>query len=126
MDAYGKNDKFTYVVNTENFTCCEMLDNKPWTYQTDLFGIAGTAHVLLFGKYMKVYKKLGRWEITTRFPRYFKEAIWIEFFSTLLNIPDCDTLPNLQELKARIDEVILDGGNYFSGKLTEFNNALIS
>lgn len=126
MDAYSKNDQFTYVVTTDNFTCCEMLEKKPWTYQTDLFGIAGTAHVMLFGKYMKVEKKLGRWEITSHYPRYFNKELWKQFFSTLLNIPDSFTLPSLQELKQNLDEEILERGNYVINKVSEFNKALHS
>lgn len=33
-------------------------------FQTDLFGLAGTLHVLLFGQYMKVYQEQGEWRIT--------------------------------------------------------------
>lgn len=126
MDVYSSKDQFTYVVKTENFTCCEMLDNRPWTYQTDLFGIVGTAHVLLFGKYMKVQKRLGRWETTTSLPRYFKVDLWHKFFDTLLNIPDSFTLPNLQELKQKFNEEITVGGSYFASKIDAFNRALLS
>lgn len=49
---------------------CE-ADQASWTnsldcffFQTDLFGLAGTLHVLLFGQYMKVYQEQGEWRIT--------------------------------------------------------------
>lgn len=126
MEVYSKDDKFSYVVKTENFTCCEMQENKPWTYQTDLFGIAGTAHVMLFGKYMKVEKKLGKWQINTRLPRYFREETWTYFFTTLLNIPDCNTLPSLQEIKQHLESEIVNRGHYVADKISEFNIALNS
>lgn len=125
LDVYSKNDQFTYVVKTENFTCCEMRENKPWTYQADLFGLAGTAHVMLFGKYMEVEKKLGRWDITSRYPRYFCKDTWMIFFKTLLNIPDSSSLPNLQELKGMLLGVISDRGNSVADKVAEFNNMLV-
>lgn len=126
MDSFDKDDEFTQVVKTENFTCCEMLENKPWTYQTDLFGVCGTVHVILFGKYMEVEKKMGNWQIKTRFPRYFQKDIWDIFFNTLLNVPDCKTMPNLQNLKQQLDEEIEYRQKYILDKVTEFNNALYS
>ncbi|KHN85236.1 Mitotic checkpoint serine/threonine-protein kinase BUB1 [Toxocara canis] len=52
---------------TEAFDCLEMLDGRPWTYQTDFFGFISTIHVLIFGKYMCTHKneKTGRFGITT-------------------------------------------------------------
>lgn len=126
MEVYSKEDEFNYVVKTENFTCCEMLENKPWTYQTDLFGLAGTAHVMIFGKYMQVEKKIGKWDIISRYPRYFQKDLWTVFFNTLLNVPDSFSMPNLQELKEMLLHAIEMRAKYVSEKLSEFNNALLS
>lgn len=128
MDVYSKKDQFTYVVTTDKFTCCEMQERKPWTYQTDLFGLAGTVHVLLFGKYMEVEKKIGNWDIKSRYPRYFKKELWTTFFDQLLNVPDCFTMPNLQELKQMFLADIAERNerNYVTNKLAEFNKAIIS
>lgn len=60
---------FTGKAGTSSFECCEMLDGRPWTYQTDLFGLLGTVHVLLIGKYMNVFKELGRYRITANIKR---------------------------------------------------------
>ena len=35
--------------------------------------------------------------------RYLKKNVWMDFFNKLLNIPDCDNLPNLQELRDAVD-----------------------
>lgn len=126
MDVYTKEDQFNYVVKTENFTCCEMLEKKPWTYQIDLFGVAGTAHVMLFGKYMKVEKRIGQWDIVSKYPRYFREKIWKAFFKPLLNIYDSDTLPDLQELKALLEDDIQNREKYVLDKVAEFNSAISS
>lgn len=124
MDCYGPKDVFTIPVTTENFICCEMQEGKPWTYQTDLFGLAGTSHVMLFGKYMQVEKRIVNWNITTRFPRYFNKIVWDHFFTTLLNVPDCDSMPNLQELKVKFLEVLDEKEKIVRSKINEFNCAL--
>ena len=37
---------------TSDHDCAEMRELRPWTYQVDYHGLAGTIHSLLFGKYM--------------------------------------------------------------------------
>lgn len=64
---------FTFItlqlISTEGFTCTEMREGKPWTYQTDLYCLAGTIHVILMGSYMKVVSRLGQWNIDKKLPR---------------------------------------------------------
>lgn len=60
---------FLQIIQTDGFTCTEMQEGRPWGYQTDLFCVAGTIHVMLFGEYMQVNKKFGVWEIKQKFPR---------------------------------------------------------
>lgn len=60
---------FSQIIQTDGFTCAEMKENRPWSYQTDIFCIAGTVHVMLFGEYMQVFKKYGQWEIKQKLPR---------------------------------------------------------
>ncbi|KAJ8954398.1 hypothetical protein NQ318_011072 [Aromia moschata] len=66
MTLFPPNTTFTRRVTTENFVCCEMLDERPWSYHTDLFCIAATVHVLLFDTYIKLRKQDGLWSITQR------------------------------------------------------------
>lgn len=126
MDWYDSQATFTYRVSTKNFVCCEMVENKPWTYQTDLFGIAGTSHVMLLGKYMEVKKKMLSWDIKSRLPRYFNKNLWENFFNQLLNIQGCDAsyMPNLQMLKDQFEEVIQAKQKYVCDKISAFNKAL--
>lgn len=67
MSLFPKDTQFTKVINTENFICTEMKDGRPWTYQTDLFCIASTVHVLLFEKYMEVMSFFVRYELLLTF-----------------------------------------------------------
>lgn len=105
--------------------CVEMRENKPWTYQVDLYGVAGIAHALLFGRYMEVQQKL-KWEIKTKIPRYFQKDIWEMFFDKLLNIRSCKEMPNLQELRALLKEELQLKDKIFREKIHEFNNILLS
>lgn len=56
-------------IETDGFTCTEMQDGRQWSYQTDIFCIAGTIHVMLFGEYMQSIKKFGQWDIKSKLPR---------------------------------------------------------
>lgn len=57
------------VVQTDGFTCPEMLEGRQWSYQTDIFCVAGTVHVMLFGEYMQMVKKFSLYEIKQKLPR---------------------------------------------------------
>nr|XP_053649275.1 uncharacterized protein LOC128700239 [Cherax quadricarinatus] len=90
-------------VTTEGFTCCEMREGAPWTYQTDLYGAAALAHLFLFGTYMEVEKNRGKWNIKgVTFRRYHQTDLWELVFSTLLNVPSCSSIPSLSQLKEKI------------------------
>lgn len=57
------------IIQTDGFTCPEMLEGRPWSYQTDIFCVASTVHVMLFGEYMQVVKKFGQYDIKQKLPR---------------------------------------------------------
>jgi checkpoint serine/threonine-protein kinase len=124
MRLFFENTTFKKVVYTDGFTCIEMLEGKPWTYQTDLFGLAASAHVMLFGKYMEVEKDILKWNIKSRMPRYIKKTLWENFFTTLLNIRNCNEMPNLQSLRAQFLEEIYNNEKYTRDKILEFNKIL--
>lgn len=96
---------FTGKVGTENFNCSEMLDGRPWTYQTDYFGFVGTMHVVIFNKYAEVVNKNGVFEIQNSFKRRLTVRPLLErIFHDFLNIPDCNHFPDwdiiIQEMEA--------------------------
>lgn len=70
MTLFPSDMQFYKVITTEDFTCTEMRENKPWTYQTDLYCMAASAYVLLMGEYMRVKKEDGLWTLSKRLPRY--------------------------------------------------------
>lgn len=99
----GEKTKFRKVVQTDGFTCIEMQEGRSWSYETDLFCIAATVHVMLFGDYMQPQKKGSSWEIRQKLPRYLKKHVWTKFFGDLLNM-QADKLPALHEMRLIFEE----------------------
>lgn len=107
MTKFQPGTTFTHVVTTDGFVCTEMRDNRPWTFQTDWFGLLGCLHVLLFGDYMDVEKLPNNtWGIRNKFKRYWQQDLWNGLFSTLLNIPSCSELPDLTPFKLEIQSLL--------------------
>lgn len=104
MNFFEKKRQFKKVIQTDGFTCIEMQEGRPWSFQTDLFCVAGTIHVMLFGEYMQLSKKFDQdWDIKQKLPRYLKKHVWTEVFQKLLNIKDINHMPKLSALKELID-----------------------
>ncbi|XP_041044229.1 mitotic checkpoint serine/threonine-protein kinase BUB1 [Carcharodon carcharias] len=102
MKLFPQNTVFVENCKTSGFQCIEMLSEKPWTFQTDYFGIAATVHSLLFGTYLKLKKEQGVWKVNATFQRGHHADMWNHFFNTLLYIPNCQTLPSLQDLREKL------------------------
>lgn len=120
MQLHEPNVEFHSSLATEGFTCSEMLENRPWTYQTDLFCVAGTIHTLLLGKYMTVQKGVCGYA-TAKLPRYLQKGIWDAIFDHLLNVPDCKTMPNLQEMKLSLKQHLMDNEGPALDEVKKFN-----
>jgi checkpoint serine/threonine-protein kinase len=74
--------------DTDARDCFELREQRPWTYQTDYFGLAGVIYCLLFGKYIQansVSTRDGRHKIDTPLKRYWQTEIWDRLFGILLN-----------------------------------------
>ncbi|XP_063774154.1 mitotic checkpoint serine/threonine-protein kinase BUB1 isoform X2 [Pseudophryne corroboree] len=99
MTLFPKGTAFTAKCDTSGFQCVEMLTSKPWNYQTDYFGVAGTVYCMLFGTYMKVREEYGVWRTEGNFKRLPNGELWLDFFHTLLNIPDCHSSSPLGDLQ---------------------------
>lgn len=125
MKLFDADQTFNYIHKDKYFKCIEMREERPWTYQVDLYGLASVIHVLLFGKYMDVEKNAsGIWMHKTPVPRYFNRPLWENIFRSLLNIIDCKTMPNLQQLRALIKSEIEERSKSVKKMIEEFNRAL--
>ena len=92
MQAFQQNVQFIADWKTKDHECNEIREMRPWTYQTDLYGIAGTIHVLLFGKYMETIPSIiptinhhKSYRIRESFKRYWDRDLWNDVFDLLLN-----------------------------------------
>ncbi|NWX41016.1 BUB1 kinase, partial [Steatornis caripensis] len=105
MKLFPEGTAFTARCETSGFQCIEMLTQKPWNYQTDYFGIAATVYCMLFGTYMKVKNENGIWKPEGAFRRLANADLWKEFFESMLNIPNCHSLPSLGALRKRLKDL---------------------
>ncbi|KAL2199956.1 Mad3/BUB1 homology region 1-domain-containing protein [Corynascus similis CBS 632.67] len=96
MRAFAPDVRFVADWKTTAQDCAEMREGRPWTWQIDYHGLAGTLHVLLFGKYIETTRcdagGLGtsgaggrRYRIRESLKRYWQTEIWAECFDLLLN-----------------------------------------
>ncbi|XP_028252612.1 mitotic checkpoint serine/threonine-protein kinase BUB1 isoform X2 [Parambassis ranga] len=122
MELFPEGTAFTAKCMTSGFQCTEMLSGKPWSYQTDLFGIAGTVYCMLFGTYMQVVNEGGVWRTNGVFRRNPHSDLWLEFFHTLLNVPDCSSLPDLRGLRHKLTSVLQQD---YSRKLSTLKSRLV-
>nr|XP_033795830.1 mitotic checkpoint serine/threonine-protein kinase BUB1 [Geotrypetes seraphini] len=122
MKLFPKGTAFMAKCETSGFQCIEMLMKKPWNYQTDYFGIAGTVYCMLFGHYMKVKNEKGVWGIDGISKRTPHKELWNDFFFTLLNVPDCHHLPSLGDLRERFTALLQD---QYKNKIKSCCNRLV-
>uniref|UniRef100_A0A4W3J5S1 Mitotic checkpoint serine/threonine-protein kinase BUB1 n=1 Tax=Callorhinchus milii TaxID=7868 RepID=A0A4W3J5S1_CALMI len=122
MKLFPKDAVFMANCKTSGFQCIEMMSEKPWTYQTDYFGIAATIHCMLFGTYMKLKKEQGIWKVNTTFKRSHHTEMWNNFFNTLLYVPSCQALPSLRTLR---EELVSLFQEQYRNKLRSLRNRLM-
>nr|XP_033503878.1 mitotic checkpoint serine/threonine-protein kinase BUB1 isoform X1 [Epinephelus lanceolatus] len=122
MELFPEGTAFTARCRTSGFQCTEMLSGKPWNYQTDYFGIAGTVYCMLFGTYMQVTNEGGVWKTNGVFRRNPHSDLWQEFFHTLLNVPDCSSLPSLRSLRCKLTSALQQN---YSSKLPTLKSRLV-
>lgn len=95
MRAFEPSVQFIADWETGSHECNEIREMRPWTYQIDLYGVAGTIHAMLFGKYIEsVANDSGRgsgagnkksYRIREPLKRYWDREIWTDVFDLLLN-----------------------------------------
>ncbi|KAF7594214.1 hypothetical protein BBP40_009918 [Aspergillus hancockii] len=95
MHAFQPSVQFVADWEPSRHECNEIQEGRPWTHQIDLYGLAGTVHVMLFGKYIEsapVRQSDGVSPSTTRtyriresLKRYWERDVWNDVFDLLLN-----------------------------------------
>ncbi|XP_039594309.1 mitotic checkpoint serine/threonine-protein kinase BUB1 [Polypterus senegalus] len=123
MHLFAKGTSFTAKCRTSGFQCVEMMTDKKWNYQTDYYGIAGTVYCLLFGSYMQVKNENDVWKTNAIFKRNPHTEMWTKFFHSLVNVPDCKTLPVLKNLREELLTVFNE--NYSSKIKGPWNRLMV-
>lgn len=126
MRQFPKNQVFHSKIKTENFICTEMLDNRPWSYQHDIFCLASTIFTMLCGKYMNLLKRkrLPGYDTQT-IPRYYNKRLWTGIFDRLINQPDVGKYVLLEELHETLRaDIVTQAPNSAKDKITTFNTAI--
>lgn len=97
MQAFRPDVSFIADWKAGSHECPEMREMRTWTYQLDLYGLAGIIHVLLFGKYLEHITipapengGLGvggakTYRIKESLKRYWERDIWGDVFDLCLN-----------------------------------------
>lgn len=100
---------------TDDRDCFEVRENRPWTYQTDYFGLGGIIYCMLFGKYIQESSVASisadgrsRYKIATPLKRYWQTDLWNRLFDVLLNpglVTSQGQLPVSEELGGLREEM---------------------
>lgn len=113
MKAFQPGVQFIADWEVGEHECNEIREMRPWTHQIDLYGVAGTIHAMLFGKYIETVTHYGgdrlrspssrnsfenisnnsspgnsgqkRYRIREPLKRYWDREIWLDVFDLLLN-----------------------------------------
>lgn len=99
---YPRGTSFTTDWKMDKRDCLEMREGRPWTYETDYYGLAGIVFCMLFGKYMELpVVRDGIQKLPATLKRYWRTALWERLFSALLNPNGFGKpLPITEELRA--------------------------
>ncbi|KAL4867262.1 hypothetical protein BDV12DRAFT_171594 [Aspergillus spectabilis] len=88
MRAFHPSVQFIADWKSGQHECNEIREMRPWTHQIDLYGLAGTVHVMLFGKYIEstvTDAATKTYRIREPLKRYWERDIWADVFDLLLN-----------------------------------------
>ncbi|CAG0904925.1 unnamed protein product [Cyprideis torosa] len=107
MKFFPPGTTFDEYNSCEGFTCPQMLEGKPWAYETDYFGVAGTLYVILCGRYMEIVQDVetGKWRPRVSVPRR-RMACWTALLDSMINCRD--GFLDLQALRLMLLEEFLN------------------
>ncbi|CCH59485.1 hypothetical protein TBLA_0B06620 [Henningerozyma blattae CBS 6284] len=99
MTLLPKETKFLANWKTDQQDCYEMRTGLPWSYEIDYYGLASIIHMMLYGTVIDTIRlKDGTFKLRSPFKRYWKQDIWKEVFSVLLNSGSYNSLPINKEI----------------------------
>lgn len=75
--------------------------------------------------YRTLFKQINK-EVSSSFFRYMRRDIWDPIFDQLLNIPSCDSLPNLTDIKNSIKQLSCSFDQYTIQQQLNIANNILS
>ncbi|KAL2463446.1 Serine/threonine protein kinase [Forsythia ovata] len=105
LSLFSEKTKFIGDSRTSGFRCIEMQENKPWTFQVDMYGLCVIVHTMLHNSYMEIEKRASPdggyvYQPKSHYKRYWNVDLWRNLFTKLLNInPSEDHKKLLQSLR---------------------------
>ena len=116
LTLHGPNTQFKCTWEADEQDCPQMNNGEPWLYEADYYGVAGIAHTLLFGEYIKVRLQLNRYVLQRPLKRYWQQHLWAKFFDLLLNPYSTNEIkkPLATELQVVLNEMqewLLENGH---------------
>ncbi|KAL2245825.1 UNVERIFIED_CONTAM: Mitotic checkpoint serine/threonine-protein kinase BUB1, partial [Sesamum indicum] len=105
LSLFPRNTKFMGDCRTSGFRCIEMQENKPWTFQVDMYGLCVIVHMMLHNSYMEIEKRASPdgtyiYQPKSHYKRYWNVDLWKTLFAKLLNVdPGEDHKKLLQSLR---------------------------
>ncbi|KAL1740527.1 checkpoint serine/threonine-protein kinase BUB1, partial [Schizophyllum fasciatum] len=116
---FPRSQRFLADWEVKGCDCPEIREGRPWTYETDYFGLAGIAYCMLFGKY--IFPEAGE--------------MWTRLFDVLLNprmaredgeLPICDDIADIRgEMEEWLQRNCNRAGNTLKGLLKKVELACL-
>ena len=111
MTLVPKGTKFIANWVTDEQDCLLMRQGKPWSYESDYYGLANMIHCMLYGKIINGGQAINGMK------RYWKQEIWVPLFNLLLKEEDASIVEmKLVEIRGQLENELL-GNNTNSNKL---------
>ncbi|KAL6529595.1 protein kinase [Orobanche gracilis] len=110
LSLFSKDTKFKGDCRTSGFRCIEMQEDKPWTFQVDMYGLCVVVHMMLHNLYMEIEKRASSdgsffYQPKSHLKRYWNLDLWKNFFVKLLNYdPRENHMKLLQSLRESFQE----------------------
>ncbi|KAJ9095104.1 hypothetical protein QFC19_007671 [Naganishia cerealis] len=116
LTLHSPNTQFKCTWEADEQDCPQMNNGEPWLYEADYYGVAGIAHTLLFGEYIKVRLQLDRYVLQRHLKRYWQQHLWSKFFDLLLNPYSANEIKKplareLQVVRNEMQEWLLENGH---------------
>ena len=103
------NTQFNGRIAAEDMECVSMRKGLPWGVDLDLYGVAASSFILLFGSHMEVTQGTGggKWRPHKSLRRYWQRELWSLLFDTLLNFDSStDKYADIGDLRTAFEEYI--------------------